>query len=113
MNKVADNYILDFPARMSDSRLFTDYRPNCTINYNSFTNSKEEQELKNKTPLQYKYDLIKNGDKYINNNALKMNQLIACNSCPDYNIVHPNIQIDCNKNTCIYNNNGNNGVGMQ
>ena len=32
MNKVADNVELGFPARMSDGRQFTDYRPNCYLN---------------------------------------------------------------------------------
>ena len=34
MNKVTDNVELDFPARMSDGRQFTDYRQNCIINNN-------------------------------------------------------------------------------
>ena len=32
MSKVADNVELGFPARMSDGRQFTDYRPNCYLN---------------------------------------------------------------------------------
>ena len=32
MSKVTDNHQLDFPARMSDGRQFTDYRPNCFLN---------------------------------------------------------------------------------
>ena len=32
MSKVSDNHQLDFPARMSDGRQFTDYRPNCYLN---------------------------------------------------------------------------------
>ena len=31
MNRVTDNYELDFPARMSDGRQFTDYRQNCLL----------------------------------------------------------------------------------
>ena len=30
--KVSDNVELDFPARMSDGRMFTDYRQNCILN---------------------------------------------------------------------------------
>ncbi len=30
--KVSDNVELDFPARMNDGRMFTDYRQNCTLN---------------------------------------------------------------------------------
>ena len=32
--KVTDNVELDFPARMSDGRMFTDYRQNCILNNN-------------------------------------------------------------------------------
>ena len=31
-SKVPDNFHLDFPARMSDGRQFTDYRSNCILN---------------------------------------------------------------------------------
>ena len=34
MSKVTDNVELDFPARMSDGRMFTDYRQNCILNNN-------------------------------------------------------------------------------
>ena len=30
--KVTDNVELDFPARMADGRMFTDYRQNCLFN---------------------------------------------------------------------------------
>ena len=30
--KVSDNVELDFPARMADGRMFTDYRQNCLLN---------------------------------------------------------------------------------
>ena len=32
MDKVSDNVIHDFPARMSDGRFMTDYSPNCEMN---------------------------------------------------------------------------------
>ena len=32
MSKTSDNVNLDFPARMADGRIFTDYRPNCVMN---------------------------------------------------------------------------------
>ena len=32
MAKTSDNVNLDFP-RMADGRIFTDYRPNCVMNY--------------------------------------------------------------------------------
>ena len=32
MNSATDNYEMDFPARMSDGRQFTDYRQNCITN---------------------------------------------------------------------------------
>ena len=31
-NSATDNYVMDFPARMSDGRQFTDYRQNCIVN---------------------------------------------------------------------------------
>ena len=35
MNKVSDNVELDFPARMADGRMFTDYGQNCLLNFTS------------------------------------------------------------------------------
>ena len=32
MSKTSDNVNLDFPARMADGRIFTDYRQNCIMN---------------------------------------------------------------------------------
>ena len=31
MSKTSDNVNLDFPSRMTDGRIFTDYRPNCVM----------------------------------------------------------------------------------
>ena len=32
VNRTADNFHLDFPARMADGRQFTDYRSSCYVN---------------------------------------------------------------------------------
>ena len=55
--KVTDNFFVDFPARMSDGRQFTDYRPNCLMN-------------KSKVPLNEQYDKL---DSVISNTELASN----------------------------------------
>ena len=46
MSKVTDNVELDFPARMSDGRQFTDYRQNCLLN-NNLSQGKGSWEYRN------------------------------------------------------------------
>ena len=88
--KVTDNFFVDFPARMSDGRQFTDYRPNCLMN-------------KSKVPLnshEYKQMLIHNADEILKNVDIIYDTLMGCDKCSDYNIVPPNLILNCNKDTC-------------
>ena len=102
-SKVPDNFHLDFPARMSDGRQFTDYRPNCLINTpNNIMNSH-----------QYKQQLIHNTDNILTNEDMVYNTLMGCNKCSDYNIVPPNLKLTCNKDNCNTFVNNNHGLGTQ
>lgn len=88
--KVPDNFFLDFPARMSDGRQFTDYRSNCLMNTpDKFMNSHN-----------YKQSLIHNTDHILNNEDVIYHSLMGCNNCSDYSIVPPNLSLQCNKDTC-------------
>ena len=88
--KVTDNFFLDFPARMSDGRQFTDYRPNCLINKPSKPLNSHE----------YKQYLIHNTDNILKNEDIIYNTLMGCDTCSDYNIVQPNLMLTCNQDTC-------------
>jgi len=66
--KVTDNVELDFPARMADGRMFTDYRQNCLLN-NQFSQGKGSWEFRN--------FLIENGErKGINTHTYTTNEII-------------------------------------
>ena len=90
MEKVSDNFFLDFPARMSDGRQFTDYRPNCMINTPDKPMNSHE----------YKQTLIHNTDSILHNENIIYDTLMGCKTCSDYNIVPPNLSLKCNKDTC-------------
>ncbi len=57
MEKVSDNVIHDFPARMSDGRFITNYYPNCEMNYGI---------QKNMSSWQYRNLLTKDSNRIIN-----------------------------------------------
>ena len=53
MSRTSDNVNVDFPSRMADGRIFTDYRPNCLMN-NLISNNKDS--------FEYRYFLTSNGN---------------------------------------------------
>lgn len=102
-DKVSDNFVLDFPARMSDGRLFTDYKSSGILNL-------YEKELT--STLEYRIYLQNNAEKIINNNYNIAESLADCNSCPGYEIVDSKILLTCNKESCSQGINNENGVGI-
>ena len=71
MAKTSDNVNLDFPARMADGRIFTDYRPNCVMNY-AMSPGKNSFELR--------YHLTHNGMQ-LEQTAMKQLEDTKCTSC--------------------------------
>ena len=105
MSKVTDNVELGFPARMSDGRGFTDYRPNCYLN-NELGQSMGS--------WQYRTYLMRNADN-IHQKFMSMTESEnSCTNCtgapvPDFRTV-----VDCTRqNTCYYNLKDPNGIGKK
>ena len=94
MNKVSDNMELDFPARMADGRQFTNYNPNCYMNYN-ITGDKGSWNEK-----QY---LIQNAGKIHENMMKQMNAFTKCSSCTDNTVLPVKTMVNCLPDTCNYN----------
>ena len=90
--KVSDNFELEFPARMSDGRQFTDYKSNGFLNLH-------EQELK--TTLEYRLYLQNNAEKIMDNNYSVTASVNECSDCPGYQIVDTKSLLTCNKESCI------------
>ena len=72
MSKVTDNVELDFPARMNDGRQFTDYSPNCQMNYAITGDMGSWSE---------KYYLIHNAEEVHSMMMEKERQKTACTKC--------------------------------
>ena len=102
-NRVSDNFELEFPARMADGRLFTDYKSSGILN--SF-----ENELN--STLEYRLYLQNNAEKIINNNYDVAESLTKCNNCPGYEIIDSKILLTCSKESCTQNINDSNGLGL-
>lgn len=101
--KVTDNFEMDFPARMSDGRQFTDYRQNCLIN-NEISQGMSSWEYRN----------------FLTNNAGKIHQALIeqakntneCKSCSDNTVLEVKNVINCGPTGCVYNIKDPNGIGF-
>ena len=89
----SDNYFMDFPAKMSDGRLFTDYKSSCIMNAKSL----------GMTSLDYRTFLINNGQQILNNNTDIVNQIAGCGKCSNYAVFPPYYSVECNEDRCIEN----------
>ena len=101
--KISDNFILEFPARMSDGRQFTDYKSNGFLNLH-------EEELN--TTLEYRMYLQNNAEKIMDNNYNIVASINDCSDCPGYEIVDTKSLLTCNKETCIEELKNNSGMGF-
>ena len=101
--KVTDNVELDFPARMNDGRMFTDYRQNCILN-NNISRGMGSWEYRN----------------YLTNNANQINQgfvsslesKLKCNKCSDNTVLPVKTILNCSPESCTYQMNDPNGLGQ-
>ena len=95
--------------RMQDGRMFTDYRPRCTIHY----------QMKNETNMKNSYDtrqfLIENASKLMKVNQNIASENTACDSCfapSDVGTMLPERYVTtCNKKTCNTIEKNPNGLG--
>ena len=103
MSKVSDNHELDFPARMSDGRQFTDFRQNCIMNNN--VSMKQTSWL-------FRQDLIENTDSYLAafNNAVETNN--KCTTCRDNTLLPIQNYKKCSPTGCLYSVNNPYGLGV-
>lgn len=101
--KVTDNVELDFPARMSDGRMFTDYRQNCLLN-NGLARGMGSWEYRNY--------LIENSDTIRNIFIKEQEKITACTKCTDNTVLSAKTIINCSPEGCNYRLNDPNGLGQ-
>lgn len=102
MNRVSDNYELDFPARMSDGRQFTDYRSNCIFNNNL---------SKNKSTWEYRDFLTKNAIQIQQQLLSETENNTKCTKCTDDTVLPVKTVQNCNAEGCVTSLNDPNGLG--
>lgn len=101
--KVSDNVELDFPARMSDGRAFTDYRQNCLLNNNL---------SKGMGSWEYRDHLTQNADSLRNQFIKNQESITACSKCSDNTVLPVKTIINCSPEGCNYILNDPNGLGQ-
>ena len=103
MNKVTDNYELDFPARMSDGRQFTNYKQNCLLNNNL---------SQGKGSWEYRYFLQQNSVELQNKMIMEQEQKTKCTKCSDNTVLPTKTVINCSPTGCNYQMGDPSGLGQ-
>jgi len=103
MAKTSDNVNLDFPSRMADGRIFTDYRPNCVMNH---------ELSQGKNSFEYRYFLEKNGASIEKSILDKLNQDVKCTSCNAQTVLPVQTVQNCNAGVCNISVNDPQGLGL-
>lgn len=101
--KVSDNHVLDFPARMSDGRQFTDYRQNCIMNNNVA--------MKNSSWL-LRQELINNAENYMDNFQKIEENNNKCTTCRDNTVLNIQNYQQCSPTGCTYKSYDPKGLGI-
>ena len=101
--KVTDNVELDFPARMSDGRMFTDYRQNCILNNNI---------SRGMGSWEYRNYLTNNANQVHKNYMSNLESKLKCNKCSDNTVLPVKTVLNCNPTGCNYELNDPNGLGQ-
>ena len=102
MSKVSDNYIGDFPCRMSDGRVFTDFRANCISN-NGIS--------QNMTSWEYRYYLQNNAAKIVEDEKQNRDSMLSYTGKNAPEVPVKNIQ-NCNKGFFTIENFNESGLGL-
>lgn len=100
---MTDNHFMDFPAKMQDGRLFTDYKSSCIMNEKSLS----------MTSFEFRNFLTRNGDQILKNNTKIVNEIAGCGQCSDYSVVPPYAVLSCNQDRCIQNVKDRDGLGVE
>jgi hypothetical protein len=103
MAKTSDNVNLDFPARMSDGRGFTDYRPNCLMN---------SELSKGKNSFEYRYFLETNGSQIEKAIMSKLDTALKCTSCNAQTVLPVQTVQNCNAGVCSISVKDPSGLGL-
>tara|TARA_B100001093_G_C26489216_1_gene868307 strand:+ start:459 stop:773 length:315 start_codon:yes stop_codon:yes gene_type:complete len=88
-----NNKFGDCPARMSDGRIYTDYRPGCLLN----NTIKVSNQLINNHD--YRMYLTRNAKKIMNTNNKYIMYKYNCESCID-TMLPESTEISCDKDIC-------------
>lgn len=91
MSKTSDNVNLDFPARMADGRIFTDYRANCIMN-NQFSVGKNS--------FDYRYYLTQNTNQIQQTIVSDLEKATKCDSCNAQTVLPVQTVQNCNAGVC-------------
>ena len=103
MSKVTDNVELDFPARMSDGRQFTDYSQNCLMN-NRITGSRGS--------WLDRYYMIHNAESVHSKVMGAVEASTKCTKCTDNTVLPVQTVINCTPEGCNYKMNDPTGIGQ-
>ena len=103
MSKTSDNVNLDFPARMADGRIFTDYRPNCLMN---------SVLSQGKNSFEYRFFLTHNGNDLEQQFMKKLENDVKCTGCDAQTLLPVKTIQNCNTGVCNITMNDPNGLGL-
>ena len=103
MSKVTDNVELDFPARMADGRMFTNYGQNCLLN------NKLSQGMGS---WEYRTYLTQNSEKIRNQFIQQQESITTCTKCSDNTVLPVKTVFNCNPEGCNYQLNDEMGLGQ-
>ena len=103
VEKVTDNFKDKYPARMSDARFMTDYRPNCIMN---------KQYSGNMNSYEYRQKLISQAGDLIEIIDKVNNDLYGCSDCSQIVIPGSQYKQDCSGDTCKIIGNNASGIGI-
>tara|TARA_B100000902_G_C27238189_1_gene878575 strand:+ start:1011 stop:1343 length:333 start_codon:yes stop_codon:yes gene_type:complete len=102
--KVIDNYLKSFPARMSDGRFITDYTPNCDKNLLL---------QKNMSSWEYRSYLMNNAEKLIEEEKKTMDDKFGCLDCNSTQLLDSSVKQVCNHTGCNIEVLNKEGIGIE
>ena len=102
--KVTDNYLKSFPARMSDGRFITDYTPNCERNL---------LHQKKMSSWEYRNYLTTNAEKIMQDNVDYINDVFGCLDCNNTQLLDNSVKQVCDFNGCSIEVVNKNGIGIE
>ena len=103
MSKTSDNVNLEFPARMADGRIFTDYRPNCVMN---------KTISQGKNSFEYRYFLSHNGVQLEQDMMKKLESDVKCTGCTAQTLLPVKTVQHCTDGVCKIELKNENGLGL-